>query len=162
LAVVERKSSHGAARLGGKDLARNLATLHGQMRNISLQGACKVAFFTAATEQMRTKIYQYFKSLRRKICISHRIEQQPFNQVVLSSHRRCYVVDIVSCARAEQTARRRLGVAGTQITLSNAGKHSEILFDIVEHRPATVTENPSIVEASAENEGVIKLEWRRL
>jgi putative Mg2+ transporter-C (MgtC) family protein len=56
----------------------------------------------------------------------------------------------------------RLGIAGTQITLSNAGKHSEILFDIVEHRLPTDTENPSIVDLLAEQEGVVKLEWRRL
>jgi hypothetical protein len=76
---------HGTAHLGGKNLARNLATLHGQMRKIGLQGTCKVAFFNAVAEQKRTKIYRYFMSLRRKICICRGIEQQPFNQVLLGS-----------------------------------------------------------------------------
>jgi hypothetical protein len=36
---------HRAAHLAGKDLARNLTTLHGQMRKIGLQGTCKVTLF---------------------------------------------------------------------------------------------------------------------
>jgi hypothetical protein len=68
-----------------KNLARNLATLHGQMRKIGLQGACKVTFFTAAAEQKRTKISQYFIGLRRKNCVCQRIDHQAFNQVVLGS-----------------------------------------------------------------------------
>jgi hypothetical protein len=58
---------HGAAHLGGKNLAGNLTTLHGQTRKIDLQGTCKVAFFAGAVEQKRTKIYRYFMSLRRKM-----------------------------------------------------------------------------------------------
>lgn len=55
-----------------------------------------------------------------------------------------------------------LGIARTQITLSNAGRHREVMFDLVEYRLPDAVENPSIVEAMAMQEGVTRLEWKRL
>jgi hypothetical protein len=55
-----------------------------------------------------------------------------------------------------------LGIAGTQITLSNAGRHREVTFDLVEYRLPNATEIPSMVDAIAAQEGVVRLEWKRL
>jgi hypothetical protein len=42
---LERKSASWAAHLGGKDLARNLTTLHGQMRKCGLPRYLQGRFF---------------------------------------------------------------------------------------------------------------------
>jgi putative Mg2+ transporter-C (MgtC) family protein len=55
-----------------------------------------------------------------------------------------------------------LGITGTQITLSNAGRHREVTFDLVEYRLPNATEIPSMVDAIAAQEGVVRLEWKRL
>jgi putative Mg2+ transporter-C (MgtC) family protein len=56
-----------------------------------------------------------------------------------------------------------LGIARTQITLSDAGRRREIMFDVIEHRlPSDAAENPSILEAIAAQESVVRLEWKRL
>jgi putative Mg2+ transporter-C (MgtC) family protein len=54
-----------------------------------------------------------------------------------------------------------LGISGTQIALSG-GKHREITFDIVEYRLPNAAETPSIIDAIAGHEGVMRLEWKRL
>jgi hypothetical protein len=55
-----------------------------------------------------------------------------------------------------------LGIARTQITLSAAGKHREVMFDLLEYRLPNATENPPIAEAIAAQEGLVRLEWKRL
>lgn len=55
-----------------------------------------------------------------------------------------------------------LGISGTHITLSDAGKHREIMFDLVEYRLPNVAESPAILHAIAGQEGVVRLEWKRL
>lgn len=76
-------------------------------------------------------------------------------------------IELEGAALSEIEIRRMLqsaglDISGTQITLSNAGKHREIVFDIVEYRFPDASESPSIVEAIAEEEGVVRLEWKRL
>jgi putative Mg2+ transporter-C (MgtC) family protein len=46
-----------------------------------------------------------------------------------------------------------LGIASTQVTLSAAGKHREIMFNLIEYRLPNAAENPAIVEAIASKEG---------
>jgi putative Mg2+ transporter-C (MgtC) family protein len=53
-----------------------------------------------------------------------------------------------------------LGIAGTQIALSNAGEHRQITFDLVEYRLPDASEAPPVVETIAAQEGVIRLEWK--
>jgi putative Mg2+ transporter-C (MgtC) family protein len=55
-----------------------------------------------------------------------------------------------------------LGIARTNVTLSNAGKHRKVMFDLVEYRLPNAAENPSIIDAIAVQEGVVRVEWKRL
>jgi putative Mg2+ transporter-C (MgtC) family protein len=76
-------------------------------------------------------------------------------------------VELEGAGLSESQIRRMLETAGlgivrTQITLSAAGKHREILFDLVEYRLPKAAENPQIVEALAAQDGVVRLEWKRL
>jgi len=54
-----------------------------------------------------------------------------------------------------------LRVAGVHITLSAAGTHRKMVFDLLEFRRPNATENPSILETVAAEHGVVRLEWKR-
>lgn len=76
-------------------------------------------------------------------------------------------VELEGTGRTESRIRRMLeaagfGIARTQIAISNAGGRREAWFDLVEHRLPHASETPSIVEAIAAQEGVARLEWKRL
>lgn len=85
-------------------------------------------------------------------------------------HRECRAtlcVEVEGVSPSESQIRRtletgRLGIARTQITLSAAGKHRELMFDLIEYRLPNATEIPRVVEAIAAQEGVVRLEWKRL
>jgi putative Mg2+ transporter-C (MgtC) family protein len=55
-----------------------------------------------------------------------------------------------------------LGIARTDVTLSNAGNYRKVTFHLAEYRLPNVAENPSIVDAIAAQQGVVRLEWKRL
>jgi putative Mg2+ transporter-C (MgtC) family protein len=76
-------------------------------------------------------------------------------------------IELEAAGLSENQIRRMLetaglGIARTQITLSAAGKHREIMFDVVEYRLPNAAENPPIVQSIASQEGVVRLEWKRL
>jgi putative Mg2+ transporter-C (MgtC) family protein len=76
-------------------------------------------------------------------------------------------IELEGVSPSESQIRRMLETAGldiarTQITLSAAGKHRELLFDLLENRLPNVADNPPIVAAIAAQEGVVRLEWKRL
>jgi putative Mg2+ transporter-C (MgtC) family protein len=76
-------------------------------------------------------------------------------------------IELDGASLRERAIRRMLETAGlgivrTQITLSDAGRYREIMFDVVEYRLPDASENPAIVEAIATQEGVVRLEWKRL
>jgi putative Mg2+ transporter-C (MgtC) family protein len=92
------------------------------------------------------------------------------NWIELHLRRECRAtlcIELEGLRPSESQVRRMLeaaglGIARTQITLSAAGKHRELMFDLLEYRLPNAAENPSIVEAIAAQEGVVRLEWKRL
>jgi putative Mg2+ transporter-C (MgtC) family protein len=76
-------------------------------------------------------------------------------------------IELEGASPSESQIRRMLETAGldiarTQITLSAAGKHRELRFDLLEYRLPNAADNPSIVAAIAAQDGVVRLEWKRL
>jgi len=76
-------------------------------------------------------------------------------------------IELEGASPSENQIRRMLetaglGIARTQITLSAAGKHRQLMFDLLEYRLPNAAENPPVVETIAAQEGVARLEWKRL
>jgi putative Mg2+ transporter-C (MgtC) family protein len=55
-----------------------------------------------------------------------------------------------------------LRIAKTQITLADAGRYRELMFEIIEYRLPYAAENPPVIATIAAQEGVVRVEWKRL